>query len=245
MTASGSAELATNPAAAAVRTLRSGLAPVYDQDACADGLAALASLLEGVSREGGDALGGAAAAAVEAGATAALGDLLYRPGLLAPMELAALLALSSIAAHPDAATRAQFGAQFADLEIIDKLVEILEEHERFEALALAAAALANLSADVPSETAGAIVDAGGVEALVGILRRMPGVALSDAGARCGQWAAAALCNLCRQGQDAALAVARCDGVAAIHACLEHGGDDAGTMHQFLCGALCNLAVIDG
>eukprot|EP01043_Picozoa_sp_COSAG02_P012382 COSAG02_NODE_477_length_21523_cov_11.763163_8_plen_838_part_00 len=229
---------------AALTALRGGLgrAGAYDQDACAGGLATLAELVEDDRDGAGGGEAGAAAVLAKAGGTAVLGDLLHRPGLPVPMERAACVVLSTIAAHADEATRKQFVSN----ELIDRFVEILEEHEHFEVLSLAAAALANLSASVPSETAGAIVSAGGVEALVGMLRRMPGTAvLSDASARSGQWAAAALCNLCRQGQDAALAVTRCDGVAAIRACLEDAGDDAGTMHQFLCGALCNLAAIDG
>ncbi len=222
---------------------RSGAAGsgAYDQDACAKGLVILVELLEGGGR-GGDGEASIIAALAKAGGTAVLGDLLHRPGLPTQMERAACVVLSTIAGHADDATRNLFVSH----ELIDRFVQILEEHEHFEVLSLAAAALANLSADVPSETAGAIVSAGGVEALVGILRRIPGtVGLSDASARTGQWSAAALCNLCRQGQEAALALAQCDGIAAIHACLEDAGDDAGTMHQFLCGALCNLATIDG
>ena len=86
-----------------------------------------------------------------------LGDLLHRPSLPAQMERAAC----TVEHHrwdADDATRNLFVSH----ELIDRLC-ILEEHEHFEVLSLAAAALANLSADVPSKTAGAIVRAGGVE----------------------------------------------------------------------------------
>jgi len=227
-------------AAAAAAALSAALgAEPYDEDAAANALADLADLmgngLGGVSED--PAVMAQAAAVVAAGGVIALGNLLHQPELPAAMESAALLVLATVAALPESRP------QFVGTELVDKLVEVLEEREAYSGLSLAACALANLTADVPSDTAAAVVFAGAIEALISILRRLPD-ALSDDGARSGQWAAAALCNLCRQGPEAAQAVARCDGVAVIHAALENG-DDAGAMHQFLCGCLCNLAVVDG
>jgi hypothetical protein len=147
--------------------------------------------------------------------------------------------LASITALPECRDK------FAEARTyIEACVDTVEKGELQDAnVQMSASAIANLCAEV-SDVSDLVVEAGAVAALVSLLRRWtsaPKPARKGA-VRTTQWVAAALCNLSQAGQDAVGALVSWDAVGAIAATLAHHNDSS-TEH-FLCGCLCNIAVLD-
>ena len=231
-----------------------GLLDSDDADVWGPALAALAAMV--TPAEDGSDEGGAMICATEiasAGGVAACARLL-REGGEQPAIDACYLILGTVA------VLAGYRSDFAEAGLIHTLVDqleflvaacghdSLEEHEA--TLALVAGMVSNLfhpdEAQVePSQEATVFVECDGVQSLVLLLRRC--VMQNDADERCGQWLAAALCNLALQGEAATRAIIDAGCVAAINdilAAVEAHDVDPGTCEMLL-GLLCNLSTTDG
>lgn len=158
------------------------------------------------------------------------------------VSASAHVVLASITALPE--YREQFAEAEAYIELCIGCVE--EGGVEDPSVQMAASALANLCAE-ESDVSDTIVEAGAVAGLVSLLRRWGSAPARQRKAteRTVQWVAAALCNLSQAGDTAVGALVQCDAVGAINDALAHsGGGSGGSTEQFLCGCLCNIAVLD-
>lgn len=147
--------------------------------------------------------------------------------------------LASITALPESHVK------FAEAETyIQDCVSTVAGGELHDAnVQMAASAVANLCAEA-CDISDQLVEAGAVPALVSLLRRCASApkGTRTATVRTVQWAAAALCNLSQSGENVVDALVSCDAIEAICTALSHHNDTS-TEH-FLCGCLCNIAIMD-